>query len=88
MLDLDVGLQNFIFLSGLPAKILHAFLIPYIGTTCPTHSISLHVIILIVFGGYTILRSPLSCFIHYPVTSCLFGPDMLLQPQPVFPSLT
>jgi len=84
MLDLDVVLQKFFFPSGLPPKLLRALFISFIGTTCPSHSSSLHVIILIVLGEYTLLRSSFSCFIHYPNTSCLFGPDILMQPQPVF----
>jgi hypothetical protein len=84
MLYLDLVLKNFLFLSGLPPTILRALFISYIGT-CSFHSIPLHVIILAVFGEYALLPSSLSCFIHCPITSCLFGPDILLQPQPLFP---
>jgi hypothetical protein len=75
---LHVGLPSGLFLSGFPTNILHTFLVSPISATCPAHLILLHLIILIMFGEeYKLLKS-LCSFIQPPVTSSLFGPNILI----------
>jgi hypothetical protein len=56
---------------------LHKFLFSPIHATCPTHPILLYLIILIILEEYKSRSSSLCSFLHSPVTSSLFGPNIL-----------
>jgi hypothetical protein len=64
--------------SGLfPTINLYAFLLSLVHATCPTHFILLDLIILIILEEHKSQRSSLCNFLHPPVTSSLFGPNIL-----------
>ncbi|PNF26626.1 hypothetical protein B7P43_G10242, partial [Cryptotermes secundus] len=69
---LRLGLPSGLFPSDFLTNILYAFLTSLIHATCPAHLIHLDLIIL------TILREKYS-FLQPPVTSSLFGPNILLN---------
>jgi hypothetical protein len=76
---LRVGLLSGLFRYDFPTNKLYAFLFT-IRAICPSHLILLGLIILIILGEeYKSRSSPLCNYLHYPVTSSLFGPNILLS---------
>jgi hypothetical protein len=71
-----LGLSSGLYTSGFPIRILYAFLFPHACyTPCPSHPL----IILIIPGEqYKLWSSSLCSFLHPPITSSLFGPNVLL----------
>jgi hypothetical protein len=75
-----LGLSELIFPSGLPINNLYALVSFSIRATCLFHYIHLDLIILIILGEeYQSWSSLLCIFLHPPVTSPLFGPNILLS---------
>ena len=73
---LNLGLYS----SSFPTKILHMPLFYPIHATCPTHQILLYFITQKLFGEeYRSLSSSSCSFLHFPVTSSLLGPNILLN---------
>jgi hypothetical protein len=77
---LRFGLTSSIFPSGFPNSILHAVLFYTIRATCPPNCIIIIIdlINIIILGEEYKLRSSSLCsFLQPPVTSPLFGPNIL-----------
>ena len=75
-LDLPSGLLP----SGFPTKTLYIPLSSPIHATCPAHFILLHFITRTILGEqYKSFSSSLCNLLHSPVTSCLLGPNILLN---------
>jgi hypothetical protein len=66
---LRLGLPSGLFLSGFPAKLLYAFLICPLRSTCPAHLIFLDLTTLITFGEvYKLWSSSLCSLLQPPAT--------------------
>ncbi|PNF14089.1 hypothetical protein B7P43_G01064, partial [Cryptotermes secundus] len=75
-LDLNSGL----FPTGFPTNIPYAFVFSPIRATCSAHLILLDLIILVILGEeYSLWSCSLCNFLQPPVTSSLFGPNILLD---------
>jgi hypothetical protein len=73
---LCLGLPSGLFPSGFPTKILYAFSPHSCYIPSPSHPLDL--IVLIILGEENKLWSSSSCiFVQLPVTSSLFGPNIL-----------
>jgi hypothetical protein len=76
---LRLGLPSGLFPSGFPTD-LYAFFFSQIRATFPYHFILLDFIIIIILDKkYKSWSSSLCSFLHSPVTSSLFGPNILLS---------
>jgi hypothetical protein len=77
---LHLGLSSGFFPSDFLTKIIYSFPFSYIRATCLAHLITLDLIIIIMLGEeYKLRRSSLCSFLQPPVTSFLFGPNILLS---------
>jgi hypothetical protein len=77
---LCLGLSSTLLPSGVPTNNLHSFRFSLIHAICPAHLILLDLIILIICGEeYRSRRCPFWSFLHPPVTSSLFGPNILIN---------
>jgi hypothetical protein len=78
--QLSVGLPSGLFPSGFPTNILYASPFPTIRPTCLVHPIPLNLTIVIILGEEYKLWSSSSCSsLQPPVTSSLFGRNILLS---------
>jgi len=77
---LSLALPSGFFPSCFPTKTLYTSLHSPIRATCPAHLIFLDFITRKILGeGNKSLSSSLCSFLHSPVTSSLFGPNILLN---------
>jgi hypothetical protein len=77
---LCLGLPSGLLPSGFHTNILYAFLFSPIRATCHAHLIILDLIILIILEEeYKLWSFSLCTFLQPPVTSSLFGPNILLN---------
>ena len=77
---LQLGIPSDLFPSDFPTKTLYTLLFSPIRATCPVHLILLSFITRTILGEqYRSLSSSLCSFLHYPVTSSLFGPNILIN---------
>jgi hypothetical protein len=77
---LRLNLPSGLFPSGFHTKNLYAFLFSPIRATWPAHLILRDLIVLIILGEEYKSWSSLLCnFLHSPVTSSLFGQNILLS---------
>jgi hypothetical protein len=75
-----LGFPSGLFSYGLPTKTLHTPLSFSIRATCPAYLIILDFITRTILGEeYRSWRSSLWRFFHFPVTSSLFGQNILLN---------
>jgi hypothetical protein len=75
-----LGLPSGLLPSGLRTKMLYAPLTTPMRVTCPAHHILLALITLTILGEeYKPCGSSLCSFLQPPVTSSLFGPNILLS---------
>jgi hypothetical protein len=75
-----LGLRSGLFPSGFPTNIIYAFLLLLIRATCPAPLPFLHLIILTILGEeYKLWSYSLCSFRQPPVTSSLFGPNIVLS---------
>jgi hypothetical protein len=80
LISLHLDLPSSLFLERFPTKILHEFLMYSVRATCPTHSIILHLTILIIFGEeYRSLNTTVPIFRHPSDISCLLVSDILIS---------
>jgi len=77
---LCLGLPSGLFTSGFPTKALYSSLLSYTSATCPAHLILLDFITKILGEKYGTLSSSIRSFLHSPVTSSLFCPNILSAP--------
>ncbi|PNF32348.1 hypothetical protein B7P43_G11514 [Cryptotermes secundus] len=69
-----------LFPFGFPTNILYAFIFSRIRPTCPAHlNWSLSIILIVLGEEYKLWSSSLCSFLQPPVTSSLFGPNILLN---------
>jgi hypothetical protein len=74
------GLLSGLLPSGFPTNTLYTFFSSPMCSTCPAHLIPLDLICLMISGDkYKLWSSSLCNFLHYPVTSALLGPNILLR---------
>jgi hypothetical protein len=79
---LHIGLMSGVLHSGFGSKIVYTFLISLVYPTVNAYLVLLDLIILIIFGERCILWSSSLCnFLQPPVTSSLFGPNILISTQ-------
>jgi hypothetical protein len=77
---LRLGLSSVVFLSGFPTKTLYTPLLPAVRATCPFHLILLDFVTRTIFiEEYRQLSSSLCSFLHSPVTSSLYDPNIILN---------
>jgi len=75
-----LSLPSVLFTSGFPTKTLYSRLLSPIRASCPAHLTLLDLIIWIIINEENrSLSSSLCSFLHYPVTSSLLGPRILLN---------
>jgi hypothetical protein len=77
---LHLGLPSGLF----PTNILYTFQFSPIRATCPAHHTILDFINIIILGEEYKLRSSSLCSFLQPVSSSLFGPNILKHPQSMF----
>jgi hypothetical protein len=79
-IHLRLGFPSGLLPSSFPTNILYPFLLTHIRATYPAHLIRLHLIIIIILEkAYKLWSSSLGSFFQPPVTSSLFGPNILLN---------
>ena len=76
---LRLGLPSGLFPSGFPTKTLYTPLSSPIRAICPAHLVLLDFITRTILGEeYGSLSFSLCNFLHFPITSSLLGPNILL----------
>jgi hypothetical protein len=79
-IHLHIGLPSGLLPSDIPINILYAFLLYPLRATRPAHRTFRDFIVLIIFGEtYKLWSSSLCNFLKLPVTSSLFGQNILLS---------